>query len=222
MMISFFAYHGDVDLRQEVIARIRGFAQSGALANGAQAGEDRLCLVRALAGGDYDLASAHQNTGFPAPLIGIAETIFEGLPAADAPPFAVALVRAATPDADLALVAWQFAEWMFAEAIATLGPSRIRVAARDAGPVFRQLADTGTLTPTQRQKAKAVAKKARRRGLELQGDDERLIAKALGAALDGGGQHIGFAVGWIANLSDHPDNQYRRYARKLLECIEAG
>jgi hypothetical protein len=222
MTITFFAYHANADLRRTMIDEIARRISDGHLVNDRGGKADNLCLISAIAGGKYDLAAAHENSGFPAQLLLAAEAIFEGLVAEDASEFALALLKAAAFDADLADVAWVFIEWMFAEAVATLGPSRVQMTARDAGPVFRKLAETGGRSPAERHKAQVQAKKMRRRGLDAPSDEQQLVAKAVGALLDSGTGHIVFAIHWIANLSATPSDQYRHYARKMLELIEAA
>jgi hypothetical protein len=218
--ISFFAYHQSEERRQMVIDHIATLCAQGLLANGVHEGDLQMGLIEALADGTYDLAAAHQNSGFTAPLLQICDGIFEGLPAEDAPPFALALVRAARIDANISDVPWDFLKWMFEDAVAKLGPSRIRSTAREAGHVFKQLSEMGGLTPTQQQRAKALAKKARRRGTTLPTAEEKFVAQALGTALDNSDQYANYAVYWIAKLAEQPTDQYRRYANKLLELVE--
>lgn len=222
MTISFFAYHGNAAQRQAVIDRMARHKLNGHLANGASMDEANPCLISALANGAYDHALAHQQSGFPAPLLFAAEAIFQGLAPEDAPHFALALMKAASINADLADVSWVFIEWMFADAVTTLGPSRVRTSAKEAGPIFRKLAEMGALSPVEQQKAKAQAKKIRRRGLDAPTDEQKLVAKAVGAILDSGSEHMGIAIHWTARLSDSPSDQYRRYALKMLELVEAA
>lgn len=222
MAISFFAYHGSADQRRVVIDQIARHMKNGHLANATASGEHSLCLISALADGQYDLAAAHQQSGFPTLLLFVAEAIFEGLAPEDAPHFALALVKAAAIDTDLADVGWAFAEWMFADAVAELGPSRVRTMAKDAGPVFTAFAESGNLTHGQQQKAKALAKRMRRRGLEAPTPNERLVSDAVSALLDSGMEHVSAAIHWIAKISPQPSDQYRRYARKLLELVETA
>lgn len=222
MAISFFAYGRDPHVRQLAIDRMSELCRRNRLGQSHGEHDSRLGLVEALADGTYDLAAAHHNCGFPAPLLRLSDSIFEGLPAQDAPAFSLALARAASVHAELSEVARQFLKWMFEAAIADLGPSRIRTTAREAGHIFKQLAETANPTPAQQQMAKKLAKQARRRGLELPTPGEALVAQALDAALDRGGEHAGHAMRWIASLSEQPAAQYRRYARKLLELMETA
>jgi hypothetical protein len=219
-MISFYAYGGDAEKRRLMVDRIVALCKQGVLANGVDEGDPQMGLIEALADGTYDLAAAHQNSGFTAPLLQICDGIFEGLPAEDAPPFALALVRAARIDANISDVPWDFLKWMFEDAVAELGPSRIRSTAREAGHVFKQLSEMGGLTPTQQQKAKALAKKARRRGTTLPTAEEKFVAQALGTALDNSDQYANYAIYWIVKLAEQPTDQYRRYAKKLIELVE--
>lgn len=222
MPISFFAYHGNAEQRRAVINAMADQMARWAVMNANERGDDRPCLISGIAGGEYDLAVAHRNCGFPAPLLLLAEAIFKGLTADDAPEFALALVQAATVDADLADVAWAFVEWMFADAVATFGPSTIRAASKSAEPALRELVDLGSPAPAERQAARAEAKKMRRRGLDAPTGEQKLVAHAVGAISDGDIEDIGKAIHWIAHLSDASDDQYRRYARRLLELVEAA
>ncbi len=221
-MMSFFAYHGNADLRRSMIDRIAAMAIDGRLAKGVDGDGERMSLVQAFAGGPYDLSAAHRDSGFTVALLTVSDGIYTGLPLEDAPEFALALAKAASIDADLSDVPWHFLKWMFEEAVAALGPSRVKATARDAGHMFKMLADNSAPTPTQVQKAKAFAKKARRQGRTLPSPEEKLVALALGAALDRAGEHAGYAVHWIARLSEQPTDQYRRYAKKLLELVETA
>lgn len=203
-----------------MIDRIAALCGQGVLAKRGDAGGLHRGLIEALADGAYDLAAAHRNSGFTAPLLQVCDRIFEGLPAENAPAFALALVRAARVDANISEIARDFMKWMFEEAVADLGPSRIRSTAREAGQVFERLFDVGDLAPGQAQKAKALAKRARRRGLSVPTKEDVLVAQVLAAALDRGGEHAWSAVHWVAGLADQPADQYRRYANKLLELVE--
>jgi hypothetical protein len=219
MSISFLAYHGNADLRHAVINDLVRHISNGHLANDAHSAAQKLGLISAIAGGEYDLAAAHRNSGFPAPLLLVAEAIFEGLAPDDAPHFALAMMKAATIYTELADVGWMFVEWMFAEAVTELGPSRVRTAARNAGPIFRKLAESGSLSAVEQQKAKAHAKRMRRRGQEAPSEGDKLVALAMGAVLDDGFQHIVIAIHWTASLSKQLGKQYPLYARKLLELV---
>jgi hypothetical protein len=221
-MISFFAYHGDAALRRGVIDRIAGFITDGRLADGIDGDGERMSLVQAFADGAYDLSAAHRNSGFTVALLTISDGIYQGLPLDEASQFALTLAKAASIDANISDVPWDFLKWMFEEAVSDLGPSRIRATAREAGHMFKLLAEVNAPTPTLVHKAKALAKRARRQGRTLPGPEETLVAIALGAALDRAGEHAGYAVHWIARLSEQPVEQYRRYARKLLELVETA
>ncbi len=219
MTISFFAYHRDPDLRRSVVDRIANLIANDRLANAARtdAGAGRICLISGLGDGTSDIAIAHRNTGFPAPLLYLAEAIFEGLPPEDAPHFAIALVRSAAIDGELSDIAPEFLKGMLEEAVAELGPSRIRSTAREAGHMFAELVQAAD-----RQKAKALERQARRHGQELPTPNEVLVTQVLGAALDQFHTHLLPAVHWIARLYEPPSERYRQYARRLLELIEAA
>lgn len=222
MPVSFFAYHGNAGQRRAVIDALASQMVRGKLFNTNRCGDNRSCLISAIAGGEYDLAVAHKNSGFPAPLLLVADAIFEGLSTDDAPEFALALLKAAAVDAELSGVASAFVEWMFTDAVATFGLPKIRISAKAVAPIFHKLADSGNPSHAERQKAKAEAKKMRRRGLDAPTGEQQLVTQAVGAISDGGIENIGKAMHWIAHLSDAPDDQYRRYARRLLELFEAA
>ena len=165
-MISFFAYHGNADLRRKVIDDIARHIANGHLDSSYDETNDRLGLISAIADGPYALSIAHNNSGFPTPLLLAAEAIFAGLSYEDASVFVLELMKAASIDTNLADVVWTFAEWMFADAVARLGNSRVRTAGKKAEPFFKTLADGVALTPAQQKAATALAKKLRQRGLE--------------------------------------------------------
>ncbi len=221
-MISFVAYHGNADLRRKVIDDIARHIVNGDLDSSYDETNDRLGLISAIADGPYDLSIAHNNSGFPAPLLLAAEAIFVGLSDEHAPVFALELMKAARIDTNLANVGWTFVEWMFADAVARLGNSRVRTAVKEAGPIFKTLADAGTQNPAQQKADKALAKKLRRRGLETPSADEALVAKAVAVLLDSGAQHIGSAIHWIAQLHEQPSTQYRLYAWQLIFMVETA
>ncbi len=221
-MITFLAYGGDTEKRRLMIEHIVALCKQGLLANRVDETGPQMGLIEALAGGNHDLAAAHQNSGFTSPLLQICSGIFEGLPAEEAAPFALELVKAAQIDANIGETPRDFLKWMFEEAVAKLGTSRIRSTARDAGHAFKQLSESGGLMPTQQQKAKALAKQAIRRSTTQQTAEERFVAQALGTTLDIGHASANHAIYWIANLTEQPTDEYRRYARKLLELVEAA
>lgn len=136
--------------------------------------------------------------------------------------FLQSLVEAAHVEADLGNVACQFLRWMFEAAVSDFGATRVRSTANEAGPGFSHLADLPNSTASQRQKAKIMAKQARRRGLFLPSPNEALVAEALGVALEGGGAQAGFFVHWIASLSARPVDQYGHFSRKLLTLVETA
>lgn len=221
-MISFFAYHGNADLRRKVIDDIACHIANGDLDSSYDETNERLSLICAIANGPYDLSIAHINSGFPAPLLLAADAIFARLSGEDAPGFALELMKAASIDTNLANVGWTFVEWMFADAVARLGNSRVRTAAKEAGSIFNTVAVGGNQNPAQQKAAKALAKKLRRRGLESPSADEALVAQAVAVLLDRGAQHIGSAIHWLAQLHEQPIMQYRLYARQLIFLVETA
>lgn len=204
-----------------MIQRIARLADAGRL-KGDTNGEQALGLVEAIADGVHDLAEAHRNSGFTVDLLVVSDAIHAGLPLDEAAGFLQSLVEAAHVEADLGNVACQFLRWMFEAAVSEFGATRVRSTANEAGHGFSHLAELPSATASQRQKTKIMAKQARRRGLFLPSPDEALATEALGAALDGGGAHAGFAVHWIAGLSGRPVGQYRHFSRKLLTLVETA
>jgi hypothetical protein len=222
MSITFFAYHRNSDLRDAILesVAVRFSASRESMGKHSEGGE--FGFISAIAGGRYDVESAHRNSGFPASLIFAAEAIFDGLPAEDAPRFALDLMKTATINTDLADVALAFAEWMFADAIATFGPSRVRAGAKSAGPIFKAIAESKGHPDGEPHGTKAKAKKAKRLGLEPLSAEARLVAVAVSALVNRGMQHLGAAIQWSAEVSTQPSEQYRRYARKLCELVETS
>lgn len=221
-MISFFAYHGNADLRRKVIDDIARHIANGHLDSSYDETNDRLGLISAIADGSYDLSIAHNNSGFPTPLLLAAEAIFTGLSYEDASVFALELMKAASIDTNLADVVWTFAEWMFADAVARLGNSRVRTAAKKAEPFFKTLADGVALTPAQQKAATALAKKLRQRGLESPSAEEGDVATAVGVLLEYGAEYINGTIHWFAQLHEQPSTQYRLYARQLIFLVETA
>jgi hypothetical protein len=221
-MISFLAYHGKAEQRHAVINEIAGYVATGHLIAGLCQSPDRLTLIGAIAGGRHDLALAHQACGFPAPLLLVAEALFEGLPPDEAPHFALALMKAAAVDVDLADVTRVFAEWMLAEAIATLRPATRRTTAKDAGLILCKLAEMGALSAVAHAKATAQSDKIRWRELEAPGDRQMLVTLAVSAILDNGPGNLGVAIYRMTRTSEAPSYQYRCYAQKLLELVETA
>lgn len=148
-----------------MVDRVTGLVKLAKLADGQGNASPRIGMIEALADGTDDFATAHKNSAFPAPLLQICNGIFEGLPADEAPPFALALVKSLRIDADIGDVPRDFPQWMFEAAVVELGLSQIRSTTREAGHTFNQLAETVGLTPAQQQTAKVLARKTRRRGI---------------------------------------------------------
>jgi hypothetical protein len=220
MSITFFAYHRNSDLRDTILERVAVRLSASRDSMDKHSERDQFGFISVIAGGRFDVESAHQNSGFPAPLLFAAEAIFDGLPAEDAPPFALDLMKTATMNTDLTNVALAFAEWMFADAIATFGPSRVRAGAKSAGPIFKAIAESNGHPYGEPHKTKA--KKARQRGLEPPSAEARLVAVAVSTLVYRGMQHVGAAIQWSAEISTQPSEQYRRYARKLCEVVETS
>lgn len=222
MSLTFIAYHGNSDLRESTIESVAS-RLSASRDSMSPYGERSKCgFISAIADGMSKVETAHRNSGFPAPLLFAAEAIFDGLPVEDAPRFALDLMKTATINTDLADVAFAFAQWMFADAIAMLGPTRVRAGAKSAGPVFKAIAESRGATLAEQRKAKAMAKKTKQRELGPPSAEARLVAVAVGALFDSGMQHVGTAIHWLAEISGQPSEQYRRYARKLCELVEAS
>lgn len=219
-MLTFLAYGGDADKRQLIVDRVAGLVKFAKLADGQGNASPRIDMIEVLADGPHDLAVAHKNSGFTAPLLQICDCIIEGLPADEAPPFALALVKAAHIDTDIGTVPHDFMKWMFEAAVAELGLSQIRSTAREIGHVFDKLVDASPLTSAQQRHAKAAARQAQRRGTQLPIAEEQFVAEALGAALDSRGQLARTAVQWMADIAEQPTGQYRRFAKKLIELVE--
>ncbi|TAG01937.1 MAG: hypothetical protein EAZ43_10580 [Betaproteobacteria bacterium] len=222
MSITFFAYHGNSDLRDatldSVASRFSAFRDSMEKHDE----RDQSGFISAIAGGKFDVEAAHRNSGFPAPLLFAAEAIFDGLPAEDAPRFALDLMKTATINTDLADVALAFAEWMFADAVATNGPSRMRASAKNAGSMFKAIAESKGHPYGEQHKSKAHAKKLKRRGHDSPSAQAGLVALAVSALVDSGMQHVGTAIKWSAEISGQPSEQYQCYARKLCNLVEAS
>lgn len=221
-MISFYAFHGDPILRNTVIERLSLFADQGRLLNGGDRILRRSGFIAALANGDYDLAAAHHDCGFPVPLLIICETIFEQLERDEAAAFALELLNAARVDADVAELAEQFLSWMFEDAVAAHGPVRIRISARDAGNIFSRVSEAPILTPGLVKKAKIAAKKDKKRGLRDIGPAEAIIERAMIAAMHRSGENADRAIHWMASLAADSEGEYRRYARKIIALVQSA
>lgn len=140
-MITFPAFYGHPERKAAIIARITG-----------RGGRSLLAL---LSGAGDDLAQAHEQTGFTAPLIAIANAVFTALPATDARRFAQAFVEAAPVGRDMAQVAEQVHRALITDALTRHGRARLLAAIQH--------------------REKAEAKKARRRASDISVPDDRLV-----------------------------------------------
>lgn len=207
-MITFPAFYGDADRKAAIIARI------------AECGEHS--LVGLLSGTHDDLAQAHEQSGFPAPLIALANAVFAALAPTEARRFALDLVTAVPVGRNMAEVAEQVYRCFFADIVERHGRAQLLAAIdRSEGlataHLIRQLLEPPS--PAMQQKDKAEAKKARRRGLDLPSPTERLVI-ALAAWAE---RYLTIALTeplrWVASLDGDEAEFYRRCSTLLVETV---
>ena len=221
MSISFFAYHGQPEQRQNVIEHISLLTRQGLLSNTADNGDRAIGLLEALADGSPDPAVAFQKTGFPYPLLKICESIFQGMPAGKAPAFALELVQTAQIDADVSDIASQFMQRMVEEALSEHGKSRLQSSAKELGSDLTILAQIQSEVSTQT-KARMLTRQAKRRGLPCPTSDEKFVQDAISLLLASGGANAGTAVDWIASIAPYPEAKYDRFSHRLIELVESA
>ena len=221
MSISFFAYHGQPEQRQNVIEHISLLTRQGLLSNTADNGDRAIGLLEALADGSPDPAVAFQKTGFPYPLLKICESIFQGMPAGKAPAFALELVQTAQIDADVSDIASQFMQWMIEEALSEHGKTRLQSSAKEKGPDLTKLAQIQSEVSTLKN-ARMLTRQAKQRGLPCPTSDEKFVHDAISLLLTSGGSNAGAAVDWISGIAPNPEAKYEQFSRRLIELVETA
>ena len=115
------AFHGDKKVKAKYLNRVRAHARADEIVKGTYWENGKGCCVGCITHCD-SFADVHKkietDLGIPLMLARLSDTIFEGLPDADAKKFPARFVKAPKVGADLSTVGWKFLYWLLTEEVA--------------------------------------------------------------------------------------------------------
>lgn len=209
-MISFIAFHGNPDRQLQLLARIdESYGDFGS-------------LLAFLAGGPADLALAYRETGFPAPLLGLADAISKRLPPGEAPAFARQLVSSATIESDVGEVAGNTIRQIFTSSLDLHGRSKMLAAARENEALAEAARILEPSLPRSRREAKAISRSTQRRGCPSPDGDVRYADALVVWVERNASAGSPEALGWLASLERDPVAFYRRCGVRLIDHLSAA
>ena len=112
-----FAYQSDPSRKVAILAAMRADIAADNLIKNRYWVHGKGCAIGCLIRSDSHEAAA-DHVGTPVELMGLFDTIFEGLPPAEAQAWPVDFLEAITPGADLVLVWPRFAHWLLTREVA--------------------------------------------------------------------------------------------------------
>jgi hypothetical protein len=152
------AYHGNPKVKSNILKQLRAHAKADEIVKGQYWEDGKGCAVGCTVHGSLH-AEYEPRFGIPQMLARLEDTIFEGLPNAEAKKWPIEFMSAIKPGADLSCVGWQFLHWLLTDEKVNPGINHPLV--RDA---VRQCADVLVpLTkglPANEDAAKAAARAA--------------------------------------------------------------
>lgn len=115
------------------------------LLQGATGKNGKGCFIYCSAG-EYNHELMAKKIQWPLQLVYISEAIFEGLDVAGSQTFAVDILKAAKPNADLSLVHWKFLHWMIKDTLKKHSTPTTRKGCSKSLAVIRDLANGKKVT----------------------------------------------------------------------------
>ncbi|MFT3987230.1 hypothetical protein [Aestuariivirga sp.] len=112
--MTLIAYHNDPSIKDGILAQLRGHAAADQLVKDQYWQNGKGCAVGCTIHG-RDHMEYEPRFGIPVMLARLEDTIFEGLPNAEAQEWPVRFMDAIRPGADLSRVGWQFLHWLLTD-----------------------------------------------------------------------------------------------------------
>ena len=139
------AYHNDPGLKSKLLADLQAHADADRLVKGQYWESGKGCAVGCTlhSVGADGAASNHKEyetrLGIPQILARLEDTIFEGLPNADAMRWPVRFSAAIAPGADLSRVAWKWLHWLLTDGLPRVNDAAVTAAIKQCADVLLPL-----------------------------------------------------------------------------------
>lgn len=218
------AYHNDAALRERVLEQIAEHQAADEIAQGCYYKQDdygvHACFIGCVAHGS-DVTVFEEMTGFPAMLTKIGESIFEGLPFAEAKDFPLRVASAPKLGVDLSTVAWKFLAWLVETTLERHGTDEVRANCAEALAVAHDKA-AGIAVTSERAAYAADAANAAiyaAADVAIAASDAAIYAAADSARA---ASYIAASDAIIYVAADAAADAHREQATKLIELLSAA
>ena len=139
------AYHNDQAIKSKLLADLQAHADADRLVKGQYWENGKGCAVGCTlhsvgaAGNANNHAEYETRLGIPQMLARLEDTIFEGLPNADAMRWPVRFSAAINPGADLSLVGWKWLHWLLIDGLPRVNDAAATAAIKQCADVLLPL-----------------------------------------------------------------------------------
>jgi len=163
---NMLAYHNDPAIKSKLLADLQAHADADRLVKGQYWENGKGCAVGCTLHslGAYNNASNHAEyetrLGIPQMLARLEDTIFEGLPNADAMLWPMRFSAAITPGADLSRVGWQWLHWLLTDNLPRVNDAAVDAAIKQCADVLLPLTRGEPVDRTAADAAYAAARAA--------------------------------------------------------------
>ena len=212
------AYHNDPAIKLKLLADLQAHADADHIVKGQYWDNGKGCAVGCTlqsmnsANDDYDQHVEYEVLlGIPQMLARLEDTIFEGLPNAEAKQWPMRFAAAITPGADLSRVGWKWLHWLLTDGLPRVNDAAVTAA-------IAQCADV--LLPLTRGEPADLAAARAARAAAYAADTAYAAASAADAATNAADAF--YAAAGAAGAAADADYAaaYSRMADKLIELLE--
>ena len=231
-MTNLIAYHNSPAAKVAILAQLQEHYDADAIVKGQYWEEGKGCAVGCtIHSGDH--AQYEPLFGIPQELARLKDTIFEGLPNAEAKEWPMQFMGVIRPGADLTKVRWKFLHWLLTDASVNPGVAHPTVsrAVKDVADIMLQLSLGNTVEESAARSAALTAARsaaltaARSAALTAARSAARSAAwsaawSAESAAVPATPAAAAWSAAWSAESAAVPaESAYSMMARKLLQLL---
>ncbi len=217
------AYHNDPALKAKLLADLQAHADADRLVKGQYWENGKGCAVGCTLhslgakGNASNHAEYETRLGIPQALARLEDTIFEGLPNADAMRWPMRFSSAISPGADLSLVVWKWLHWLLMDGLPRVNDMAVTAVIKQCADVLVPLTRG---EPVDRHAAAAAARAAAAYAAAEAAADA--AAWAAGAAARAARAATDAAARAARAADAAADVKYQLMADKLIELLEAA
>lgn len=153
------AFHNTTDIKVAKLAQIHAHQAADEIVKGIYWENGKGCAVGCTVH-SASHAAYETEMGIPRMLASLEDSIFEGLPNAEAKTFPARFIEAIPVGADLSLAGWQFLHWLVVDVNARHGTDATKVAVVDAIEILRKKATGEEVNPVAAREAARTARAA--------------------------------------------------------------